>query len=327
MRIFEQSIKQYDQLTHDCGEGDLGGLTAFTEAFIEDREDGVASAGSERGHIQYPAHGGAAAGDVPLAPVLAAVVVKRSDSSQGGGLVIGDGAELRHESQDGQGTDSTHPGYSLKPLCSGGERSMGSHMGVDQRVELGELSFQLALPSRGEFEQGGQVEVLPPADLFGDQRYQVLPAFDQLGKVVFTIGRHRIRPGVKLGAIVGKHARVDRVGLGQSAARTGKVTHLARVDHAHGSPGLVQRADQRPLVATGRLTDVVGKKYVIAAPGAYWSIDAGDLAIKATDPISVKVLEIRPPSWARVQLVDAGNAPFWINLQSAVTISEMPEKK
>lgn len=72
---------------------------------------------------------------------------------------------------------------------------------------------------------------------------------------------------------------------------------------------------------------VVGKKYVIAAPGAYWSIDAGDLAIKATDPISVKVLEIRPPSWARVQLVDAGNAPFWINLQSAVTISEMPEKK
>lgn len=76
----------------------------------------------------------------------------------------------------------------------------------------------------------------------------------------------------------------------------------------------------------------VGKNYTIAAPGAYWNVKAGDLAIKATEPISVRILEVRPPYWARVQLTGptqvslAGNAPFWINLQSAVTISEIPEK-
>jgi hypothetical protein len=186
MRIFKQSIKQYDQLTHDGGESDLGGFTTFTETFIKEGQDGVAPAGCERGHIQHPAHRGAAADDMPLASVLATVVVKRGYSSQGGGLVIADGAKFRHESQDSQGTDSAYPADSLKPLGFGSERSIGSHMCVDQRVELGELGFQLALSSRGELEQGGQAEVFTPANLLGDQRYQILPPFDQLGKVVFT---------------------------------------------------------------------------------------------------------------------------------------------
>ncbi|SFD39948.1 hypothetical protein SAMN04489710_101525 [Paracidovorax konjaci] len=53
-----------------------------------------------------------------------------------------------------------------------------------------------------------------------------------------------------------QHARIQRVGLGQSAHRTGKVARRARVDHGHCQARGLQRTGCLELIAAGGFQDL-----------------------------------------------------------------------
>jgi hypothetical protein len=68
---------------------------------------------------------------------------------------------------------------------------------------------------------------------------------------------------------------------------------------------------------------VIGSAYSITSSGAYWLLKIDGSDMKVHGPIRVRILELRPPAWARVQLLDEKRSPFWINLQDATSINEI----
>ena len=70
----------------------------------------------QSGHVEDAAEGGAAAVDVALTAVLSAVAVHGCDTGESGGLAVTQGAEFRHESDDGECGDAADSGDLLEAL-------------------------------------------------------------------------------------------------------------------------------------------------------------------------------------------------------------------
>ncbi|GHC03150.1 hypothetical protein GCM10007047_19630 [Cerasicoccus arenae] len=66
-----------------------------------------------------------------------------------------------------------------------------------------------------------------------------------------------------------------------------------------------------------------GQTYAITGPGGYWNLNVDGSIVKLDGPISVRILELHLPAWAKVELMGVSHAPFWINLQNTASIIEI----
>ena len=82
--IFEEAIKQDDELSHDGGESDHLLFTSGEEALVEVLQDGIEAGGAEGGHVKGVAHRAASTGDAPGGDPGAALANVGREASEGG---------------------------------------------------------------------------------------------------------------------------------------------------------------------------------------------------------------------------------------------------
>jgi hypothetical protein len=110
---------------------------------------GFQEVGAESGHLQDAAHGGAAAGDRPVAPPGAAVAIDRSAADEGGNPGSIEAAELGQLGDQGAGGDLADAGHR-------GQQVLGGAPGRRATDLLGEARDQLGIQpiGRGEAADG-----------------------------------------------------------------------------------------------------------------------------------------------------------------------------
>jgi hypothetical protein len=96
-------VGEDDELSHEGREGEFLGFAASEETEVKRSEGRVVARGDERGHVKDRADLGAAAEDVAVTAELTAVVVKGSDTREGGSVGLGEGTEFRHQRDEGGG--------------------------------------------------------------------------------------------------------------------------------------------------------------------------------------------------------------------------------
>jgi hypothetical protein len=67
-----------------------------------------------------------------------------------------------------------------------------------------------------------------------------------------------------------------------------------------------------------------GARYQIKSGTGFWKLQIGGETIKRAGPMDVIILELQPPAFAKVQLIDETLPPFWINLENVRSIQEIP---
>lgn len=68
---------------------------------------------------------------------------------------------------------------------------------------------------------------------------------------------------------------------------------------------------------------VIGNEYSITGNGAFWKLEFDGEIEKREGPLQVKILELRPPDWARVVLIDEDKPPFWMHLEDTNKIEKL----
>jgi hypothetical protein len=111
------------------------------EAKVEGLENRVAARSRESGHVESPADRGPAAGDVALAFARSAIVVERSQASEGGDFGIGELTQLREMGQEGGGGAGADALEGLQASGFGG----GFRRGLQESGDLGDGFFELFL--------------------------------------------------------------------------------------------------------------------------------------------------------------------------------------
>ena len=106
--IFEEVVEEEEELPHDGGQREFGGLAGGAQAQVKGAEDGVGAGGAERGHVEGATQAEASAGDVALALECAAVVVERGHAQERRSLAARERAQLRAEGQGGGGGQRAH---------------------------------------------------------------------------------------------------------------------------------------------------------------------------------------------------------------------------
>jgi hypothetical protein len=164
----------------------------LAQLLIKRFEDGVVDGGGEGGHVEDAADRGAAAVDVALTAILAAVAIERSNADERGGLSVAQRAKFRQQSEQSEGADAADALDLLQTLGLCDESGIGLEVSGDGGVERGELFLQQFLARVRQLEQGRQRGVFATIDLVGDEGNQLLPGTDQLGQFGATFGRARV---------------------------------------------------------------------------------------------------------------------------------------
>ncbi len=192
---------------------------------------------------------------MPFAGELATVAIEGSDSGQCGSLIVGQGAEFGHESDQG----------------SGGEHADALHL-------LQAIDFGADL--RGFFDQSGH-ENLQGADLLlqkgdgGGDDAELLFVGEKLGEILVLrdlgeemgavldqpaepllegIGEGKWR-WLESAAKFGDDAGIDAVSLGQTVAGTSEVTNLTGVDLDDGATSRMGQSDEQSLASSAGFAD------------------------------------------------------------------------
>ncbi len=138
-RIFEQVVGEDDEFSHEGGEGEFFRFAPSKETEVERSEDRVVAGGDERGHVEDRADLGAAAEDVALPAELTTVVVKWSDTGEGSGLGIGEGAKFGHQRDEGGGGEDPDALNLPEAIDLGQQLGRSSELCLDERFELRDL--------------------------------------------------------------------------------------------------------------------------------------------------------------------------------------------
>jgi len=67
----------------------------------------------------------------------------------------------------------------------------------------------------------------------------------------------------------------------------------------------------------------VGAEYSITGNGAFWRLDFDGEIERREGPLEVRILELRSPAWARVELIKEEKSPFWLNLEDTRKIRRL----
>lgn len=248
----DHGVEGGQQLAHAGDQGDLGQLAGVDQPRVEGSDDGVAAGGRECGHVQHTSYVEASALNAPSPFAGAGVVGHGGDAHQGGDLAPVEPAELGQfgdQRAAGHRTDAAgrlqQPIELIEVLAH-----VSEHLGLDV-VELGLDGLDARMQAPGCDPQ--------PLAFADEHDQQLAPARDQRGQpLLLRVGQRAQEPGKVLAAQqhrgeLRQHARIGRVGLGQSAHGPGEVACLARVDHRHRQAGGLQRAGQLGFEAAGGL--------------------------------------------------------------------------
>jgi hypothetical protein len=227
--IAQDSIENGQHLAHGGDEGEAGGFAGLAPTAVDGFERRVVPDGDKAGHVERCPDLDAAALDLALAAISAAVPVHWGNTDQRGNLVAVDTAQLRQFGDQGAGDDIANAGHAFAQILFGAPEGAGFDQLVNRLVDARPLGFE-ALEHGLERALRNSVASLGEALLFGiDHDHQPAPPRHQLGKPHREIiGQRPYGWPHGLGE-VGDH-RGHRVSLGQPANGAGELAHLARVD-------------------------------------------------------------------------------------------------
>lgn len=264
--MFQQSIHDREQFPHGGDEGHLGRLPRGAESAIKGCEVGIVSSGTDRRHIQGGSHRGAAAPDMALAAVLAAIAVHRGDADEGG-----DGAPVERP-QFGQLGEKRPRGNRADPRDAAQQILLDSPHGTglngrpDLVVHVVHAPFEPAnvIPQIARDAASGR-GLLEAAALHADHLDQLPPPRDQrrerLRRGIGERPRRRLHPRPERGEDV----RIDGVGLGGAAERLREGPHLPWIDDRDRQAHRGARGDQGTLIPAGRFDDDDRRRYALQA--------------------------------------------------------------
>jgi hypothetical protein len=138
----KKGIEQSNEFSHGSDEGDLGPFAVVAEAAIEGLDAGLVANRGKGCHVNCTTDTGAAAGDVPLTAMSAAVMIDRSDSDQGCRLLRADRAKLGQLSQDDGGGEIADAWNATEDFAAASEFRIGIDGQSDGGIDGGELSFE-----------------------------------------------------------------------------------------------------------------------------------------------------------------------------------------
>ena len=211
-----------------------------------------AEGGRQGGGIEAGAQPLAAAVNVALAVVRAAVIVIGRKARESGGLLAAQAADLGHADHNGDGSplanaidagDQIESRGEVAVLADGGGE--GLEFGVEHRLQAGDLGapeVAQALIAAGLAARLVAGDVL--ADLLDDGEMIGEPQQARIGRRVNSFDRRRAG---------GDQPRIDLVVLGALPAKFCKGTHLRRLEHDDPEAVATQRQDNLALIATARL--------------------------------------------------------------------------
>lgn len=249
----DEGVCENEELSHDCGEGDLGLFSACDHAIVEDLELWIASGGGEGGHVEGAPQIWAPALDVTGAGMFAAVAGNGSQACDHGGLLGRQGADFSQaddQGDRGRGPDARDRGQHGQPPDQDG---IGRDEALDFRAEVSGRRLggaPLALDFGGGLGSCCRAELVEKGGSGGDCG---VTAAQQLLKASEKLAGRRGRPGLEAFAQYGQHSAVDAVGFGQSADGFGEETRAQRIDDGDGVSAGVETAMGRPVELSGRL--------------------------------------------------------------------------
>ena len=190
-----------------------------------------------------------------LTAELAAVVVKRSDPGESGGLGLREGAELGHEREERGGGEGADALDLAEPIDLGLKfRTLGD-LCLHECLELVGLFLEEGDGFGDEAEQlfvcEGASEVIVLRDL-GEEMGAVL---DQGGELLLTRIWRRERLRLKGLSEVRDQLGIDPIGLGETVFRPREIADLPGVELNDGTAGGVGEREEQSLITAARFAD------------------------------------------------------------------------
>ena len=248
---FEQGVRGDDELSHDGGDGDLGGLPGSNELLIFCLEIGIVPGGDEGRHIESLPHVGASATDEALAFPLSGLSSDGGETGEGCGLLVLEAAEFGHGGDElvgGQRSDAGDAGEDLMPA---GERGIGGDQVGDLGIERLDMPIDLLEPLPALALEEGDGEVLLAILERGAIAHEAVSGIDELRYLRLLCASSGSDRRLQGGRHTGQQHGIDAIGLGQSASRLGEAPGALRVELHAGPVG--QSRLQRPMVGCGCL--------------------------------------------------------------------------
>src|SRR5262245_53203714 len=114
--VFEHGVEDDQELAHAGGDDDLEWLSGGVETVSEGPDDGVATSGSECGHVEGTADGRSSTPDGAFALEATTVVVEGRQTDEGTDLLAIESTELRELSQQRGRGGWAHAGGAAEDL-------------------------------------------------------------------------------------------------------------------------------------------------------------------------------------------------------------------
>src|SRR5215471_7244290 len=140
--IAQDGIEKDQQLAHGSDEGEACGFAGLAQTAVEGLEHRVVLDGDKAGHVERGSDLDAAALDLALAAVSAAVPVHRGDAGQGGDLVAIDPAELGQFGDQSTSDDIADAGYAFEQILFGAPEGADFDQPVDRLVDARPFGFE-----------------------------------------------------------------------------------------------------------------------------------------------------------------------------------------
>jgi hypothetical protein len=244
----EHGVEDDQQLAHASRDHDFERLSGFFEALGEGADHGIASFGSECGHVQNAPDGRTSAPDRALTLKATAVVVEGRQADKRADLLAIELPEFRQVSQKRGGGSRSDARGAAEDSGFTAPVVVGFQEGEDALLDRPDVLIEaihhvlnaLANLSRGaSFKTIGfgraQLDKLPSAR---DELFQFLLFFRRFGDSA--------RPDVL--AEAGNDGGVKAIGLGQDPQPASEVANLARIDDGHEVTVVDELGDQASLI-------------------------------------------------------------------------------
>ncbi len=227
----------------------------LNESIGEGFDDGIASSGRERGHVEYGADGFPSAGDGAFALVLSAVVVEGSDADERRDLLPVERSEFGEIGDEGGGSDSAESGYGLDEFGFLSPVVLGLDEGFDGLFDVVDLSFQQFEDGLDTFLSGLGPGHFEAVGFHGSEVDELSSAGDELLDFCLFFGHFLDRSGLDLLGEQSQDAGIEAVGLGGQAQGPGKVPNSFGINDRDAVSGVEEVGHEGAFIAASGFED------------------------------------------------------------------------
>ena len=156
---FEQGVCGDDELSHDGGDGDLGGFSCCDELLVFGLQVRVVASSDEGRHVESLPDIGSAAADEALAFPCAGLSCHRSETGEASGLLVLEATEFGHRGDELVGSERPDASDAGEDLVSAGECCIGGDQVGNLSVERFDMPIDLVklLPTLALEKSDGEV--------------------------------------------------------------------------------------------------------------------------------------------------------------------------